>query len=113
MSTIVDTAINPSPALKAAYDALLTRLAALGPVVVEPKQASVHLKARTAFAGVHARKDHLIVQVVAEGPIGSGRVFKAEQVSKNRFHNHVRVASPQDVDDELIGWLRIAFQLTS
>lgn len=113
MPTIVDTAINTSPALKAAYDALLTKLAALGPVVVEPKKTSVHLKARIAFAGVHVRKDHLIVQVVSETPMQSGRVFKAEQVSKNRFHNHVRVASPQDVNDELMGWLAIVYRLTS
>ncbi len=113
MPTIVDTAINTSPALKAAYEALLGKVVSLGPVVVEPKKTSVHLKARVAFAGVHVRKDCLIVQVVAEGPIPSPRVFKAEQVSRNRYHNHVRVASPQDVDDELLGWLKAAYQLTS
>ncbi|MBI4311802.1 MAG: hypothetical protein HY681_08470 [Chloroflexi bacterium] len=72
MPTIVDTAINPSPALKAAYEALLGKLVSLGPIIVEPKKTSVHLKARVAFVGVHARKDCLIVQVVAEGPIASG-----------------------------------------
>ena len=113
MPTIVDTTINASPALKGAYDALLAKLVSLGPVVVEPKKTSVHLKIRTAFAGVHARKDHLIVQIVLDAPVTSGRVFKTEQVSKNRFHNHVRVASPQDVDDELMSWLRSAYQLNS
>jgi uncharacterized protein DUF5655 len=44
-------------------------------------------------------------------PIQSQRITKTEQVSKSRFHNEVKLASPSDVDEELLGWLKDAYRL--
>ena len=38
-------------------------------------------------------------------------VFKAEQVSKNRWHLEVKIASAEDIDPELLAWLRHAYEL--
>jgi len=35
-----------------------------------------------------------------------------EQVSKNSFHNEIKLASPSDVDEELLGWLKDAYALS-
>jgi hypothetical protein len=64
-----------------------------------------------AFAGIHPRKEHLVVTVKAAGPIRSSRVFKSEQVSKSRWHHEVKVVVAQDIDAELLGWLREAYEL--
>jgi hypothetical protein len=32
-------------------------------------------------------------------------------VSKNRYHNEIKLEQPADVDAELVGWLREAYTL--
>jgi hypothetical protein len=34
---------------------------------------------------------------------------KTEQVSKNRFHNELKLNSPDEIDEELLGWLKDAY----
>ncbi len=39
------------------------------------------------------------------------RVAKVEQVSAHRYHNELKLERPEQVDDELAGWLRAAYEL--
>lgn len=63
------------------------------------------------FAGVHPRKSYLILNLRTDAVIESPRIVKSEQVSKNRFHNEVKLTSPQEIDEELLGWLKEAYAL--
>ena len=38
-------------------------------------------------------------------------VTKAEQVSKNRFHNELKLTSASEIDEDLLGWLKDAYAL--
>jgi hypothetical protein len=111
MSNIVKTAIDKNPELKGVYERLVAEVKKFGGVTVEEKKTSVHIKAKSGFAGVHPRKEGLIVQIVSDAPIADVRVFKTEQVSKNRFHNHVRVSRVGEIDGKLKGWLKAAYDL--
>jgi hypothetical protein len=75
------------------------------------KKTSVHLVRRSAFAGVHPRKDHLVLTVKAGKSIRSPRIVKAEQVSKNRWRLDVKPMASGDIDAELLSWLRDAYDL--
>jgi len=108
--TIVDS-INQNPVLIDAYGYLVTEMKRFGAVELEAKKTSIHIKSKKTFAGIHARKDHLVLQIVTAEPIRDSRVFKVEQVSKSRFHNHVKIASRSEVDAKLMGWLMIAYKL--
>ena len=79
----------------------------------EEKKTSVHVKAKSASAGIHARKDHLTLQIVTDTPLGSPCVFKVNRVSANRFHNHIHITSDKDIDRELGQWLARAYALLS
>jgi len=35
----------------------------------------------------------------------------SEQVSKNRFHNELKLSSPDEIDAELLAWLNDAYAL--
>jgi hypothetical protein len=95
--------------VRATYDAVLRAARALGPVQESLKKTSIHLeKTRTAFAGVAARKDALILTLKASASVKSPRIHRAEQTSANRWHLELRLCSPADVDRELRGWLRQA-----
>jgi len=93
------------------YMRLLEALRTIGPVQEDPKKTSIHLVHTTGFAGVHPRKSYLYLNLRTDAPIENPRITKTEQVSKNRFHNELKLTSPDEIDEELLGWLRDAYAL--
>jgi predicted DNA-binding protein (MmcQ/YjbR family) len=83
----------------------------LGPVEQDPKKTSIHLNHRVAFAGVQTRKDALILTLKSDSEIKHRRVHKTEQTSANRWHFEVRLTAPEEVDDQILQWLRAAYEL--
>jgi hypothetical protein len=98
--------------LRAVYDRLVGMVEKFGPVEQDPKKTSIHLNRRTAFAGVALRKDCIVLTIKADGPITSPRIFKSEQTSAKRFHHEVKLAKAKDVDAEVRGWLKAAYDLS-
>jgi hypothetical protein len=90
---------------------LLDVLGPLGAFTAEAKKASIHLVRSSGFAGVHPRKSYLYLNLRLDHALSGPRVAKTEQVSKNRWHNEIRLDSPDQIDDELRGWLREAYTL--
>jgi len=99
------------PAALQLYRKLLAAAKPIGPFREEVKKTSIHLVRESAFAGVHPRKAYLLVTIKAAEPIRSSRVSKAERVSKNRWHLDVKLADAKEIDAELLGWLRAAYDL--
>jgi aspartate carbamoyltransferase catalytic subunit len=54
----------------------------------------------------------LILNIKSAAPIKHGRITKSEQVSAGRFHQEVKLASPDEVDALLLGWLQEAYTLS-
>jgi len=106
-----DVRKSASPATQGLYRQLLAAARAIGPFEEELKKTCVHLVRESAFAGVHFRKDHLLVTLKSAQNIDSPRVFKAEQASRNRWHIDVKVTSASELDGEFTGWLRSAYDL--
>src|SRR5437763_4630565 len=99
------------PAVRGIYERVLEALRSLGPFTAEAKKTSIHLVRQTGFAGVHPRKSYLYLNLRLERALSGPRVAKSEQVSKNRWHNEIRLEAPAQVDDELRGWLQEAYTL--
>ena len=100
------------PDARKVYEAILAATARFGDVKAEEKKTSVHLVAKTGFAGVHPRKGAVILNIRTDEPIESDRIRKLEQVSTRRFHNEVLIDTPAGVDREVVGWLRKAYVLS-
>jgi len=54
----------------------------------------------------------LILNIKSAAPIKDARIKKSEQVSASRFHQEVKLVSPQEVDATLIAWLQDAYTLS-
>jgi hypothetical protein len=118
MPDLVETTLDShfagkEPAVRALYDALLARLRELGPVTEEPKKTCIHLVHRTALAGAYPRREYLNLEFKTDYPIASERIAKSERVSRNRYHHTLHLASTAELDDEVLGWLRDAYTLSS
>jgi len=108
---IDDQFTGKDPIVRSIYNRLLAALQEMGPVREEPKKTSIHLANKSGFAGVHTRRSYLILNIRTDHAIDSPRIVKSEQVSKSRFHQEVRLECPEQVDVELVDWLRAAYAL--
>jgi len=102
-----------APVVRQIYDRLIKVLKQFGTLVEEPKKTSIHLVNATALAGVATRKDYLILTIKSDHRLESPRIHKTEQTSAKRFHHELKLTSPTDVDDQLIGWLNDAYKLSA
>jgi len=100
-------------AVRQIYDRLLNAMVRFGPVAEEPKKTSIHLTNKTAFAGVATRKSALVLTIKSDRKLSSPRIHKSEQASARRFHHEVKLASPAEVDSELVRWLKDAYELSA
>jgi hypothetical protein len=100
------------PATREIYDRLLKTSGKFGPVTEDPKKTSIHLVNKTAFAGVATRKSAIILTIKSDRKLASPRIHKSEQTSSRRFHHEVKLTSVADVDAELTGWLKAAYELS-
>ena len=104
---------NRAPEVKATYAAILKAAKKLGTVKEEAKKTSIHLVRKSAFAGVATRKSALILTLKSDSDITSKRIAKREQASAHRWHLEVKLEAPEQVDREILAWLKKAYELAA
>ena|ERR1043166_6177727 len=102
---------NRTPEVKAIYAAILEAAKGLGPVTEEPKKTSIHLVRKSAFAGIATRKSALLLTLKSDSDIANPRIAKREQASRNRWHLETKLETAEDVDREIVSWLKKAYDL--
>jgi len=100
------------PVVRQIYDALLKHSRKFGTVIEEPKKTSIHLVHKSAFAGVATRRSALILTLKSDHDLDSPRIHKSEQASARRFHHEVKLTSLNEVDAELIRWLKEGYDVS-
>ena len=103
--------ISSRARVKATYARILAAARKLGPFHEEAKKTSIHLAKTTAFAGIATRKTALIITLRSGTDIPSRRIARRERASANRWHLEIRLGRPEDVDRQLISWLKAAYAL--
>ncbi len=109
----VDTLFaGKEPQLKATYDRLLIELRKIGPVREAAKQTSIHLEKNSGFAGVHPRKSAFNLEFRTDYPIDHPRIAHRQQLSAKRFEHTIKLEQETDVDEQLLKWLKDAYELS-
>ncbi|MEO8397605.1 MAG: DUF5655 domain-containing protein [Chloroflexota bacterium] len=109
--TIADHFEGKDPVVTAIYTRLLDSLRQFGQVSESPKKTSIHLDKASGFAGVNTRKNYLLLNFRTSSKIDSPRIDKIEQHSAKRFMHTVKLQTPDEIDAELLGWLKSAYEL--
>jgi Domain of unknown function (DUF5655) len=102
---------NRDLSVKETYKAILRTARKLGPVKEDPKKTSIHLVRKTAFAGIATRKTGLILTLKSDTDVSHRRVARREQASANRWHLEIKLDAPEQVDKEIVAWLKQAYEL--
>jgi hypothetical protein len=90
--------------------ALQDALAAIGPHATVPVKTMILLRATVNFSGIVVRRDCVHLEFVLPRALDHGRIRKRDPLGPRRYTHRVRLASPADVDGQLVGWLRESYQ---
>ena len=94
------------------YRSLLEKLSAFGPLVQDPKKTCIHLNRKSALAGVYVRKNGIRLEFKTAYAIENPRIVKSEQISKSRWQHVLPIASIEELDGEVMEWLRDAWDVS-
>ena len=99
------------PQLRPILDTVLATLPRLGTVTVQARRTVVSLVSpRRTFAAVQATtKSRVDLGLRLDGVEPSGRVLPAKNIASGTINLRIALNGPGDVDDEVIGWLRRAY----
>jgi len=96
-------------AVRAIHDRLWIEVERLGSVEVAPKKGYVGLRRRIQFGMIKPAAKHVDLALVLPGTPVTDRLESAATFNA-LFTHRVRVRSTDEVDAELIGWLRQAYE---
>jgi hypothetical protein len=98
---------GPKAGLRPLYDLLIERATSVGSdVEVAPKKATVSLRRAKQFALITpATRDRIDLGLNLPGAPGQGRLL----VTSGMCTHKVGLRTADDIDDELLGWLREAY----
>jgi hypothetical protein len=99
------------PVLRPVLDAVLAALPALGPVTVQARKTCVSLVSpRRTFAAVQATtKSRVDLGLRLDGVAPAGRLLVAKNIASGTINLRIALAGPGEVDEEVLGWLRRAY----
>ena len=100
---------GPKAGLRPLHDAVMARVAKFGAFEIAPKKTYLSLRRSKQFAMVGpATNSQIEVGLNLKGVDAAGRLVAVKQPGMCSLK--VRLGDAKDVDDELIGWMRRAFE---
>jgi hypothetical protein len=99
---------GPKAALRPVHDGVMAAIADFGPFEIAPKKSYLSLRRKKQFAMVGpATRTQVEIGLNAKGLTGGDRLKTQKPGGMCQFK--VRISSPDEVDEELVGWIRSAY----
>ncbi len=102
------------------FDCLLEMIEALGPAEMLVQQSQIAFRRNKAFAFawrpgkyLKGRGAPLVLTVGLRRRDPSPRWKSVVQAAPGRFTHHMEIHSPNDIDDQVCGWLQEAWKLAA
>ena len=91
------------------FEALLRKC---GPVIAAPAKTRVAFMVRVRFAGVSSVSDRgMTIAFALRRPLKNPRIFRMVKYNPRWYGHFVRIKSPEELDDELLCWLRESYKV--
>lgn len=95
------------------YQALIDRIKEIGPLEVHVAKWNITLRASTTFMSINPEKKDLALTIIRDEPLDDFPVHNSFQYSKNRWSNHVKIETEEEIDKQLLTWIKEAYELCS
>jgi hypothetical protein len=99
------------PAVRRIYERIIRALRAEGPLQIAPTKTSINLLSGTSLGGISLHKTHVNLGFVLTRRLEHPRVAWVLRLSPRSYAHRVRVGAEAEVDAQLLGWLREAYQV--
>ncbi len=91
------------------FEAVMTHLATVGPVHVEPVSVGIFLKRAQTFAQLRPKDRWVALSFSLRRPVSHECIVRKVVSYHGRYHHAANLRSPADFDDRLRGWLTDAY----
>ena len=82
-------------------------------VRINSVKGAILFRAKSTFLAVKPKKSFLDIEFVLDEKIEEFPIHKSVQASKSKWAHFVRLESPEEVDEQLLSWIREAYDICS
>jgi len=104
---------NKSPQVIATVDKLMRELGKFGEITINPVKTSVQVKAGATFLSIKPKKEYTEIEFQLSEEVDKFPVYKNIRISKNRVLHFAVLKSPQEVNIQLVSWLKKSYELVN
>jgi hypothetical protein len=108
-----DLFAGKEPDVRELYNHLIDRIKEFGDIEVHPGKWNLTVRRLSTFLSIMIEKTHLTLVFISSEPIDEFPVYQNYPHSASRFSNAVKIESADEVDDQLIRWLRKAWEIAT
>jgi hypothetical protein len=106
-----DLFAGKNPEVRELYNLLIDRVKYFGEIDVHAAKWNITVRRLSTFLTIIIEKTHLTLVFISKDLIDEFPVYHNNPTGSNRYSNAVKIESPDEVDDQLIGWLRQAWEI--
>jgi hypothetical protein len=108
---LIDEQYADRPAIRTIFDRLVEVLPTIGAVELQARKTYVALLTpRRTFASIQpTTKTRVDIGLRLEGAKPDGRLEVAKSIGQSSMTHKIGLTSPGEVDEQLVGWLRLAY----
>ncbi|NIO48435.1 MAG: hypothetical protein GTN73_03200 [Candidatus Aminicenantes bacterium] len=104
---------NKSPQVIATFDKLMRELGKFGEITLNPVITSVQVRAGATFLSVKPKKECMEIEFQLSDEVNKLPIYKNIRISRNRVLHFAILKGPQEVNTQLINWLKKSYELVS
>jgi hypothetical protein len=107
----IEAHVAPDGTSRRLFEALLAAVAThVGPCEVLSLPCCIHLTATDDFLAVLPKRDRLEIRFTVHRRIPGPRISARAQTGRDTYKHRVDISAVEDLDPELLGWLREAYR---
>ncbi|HEX5722905.1 MAG TPA: DUF5655 domain-containing protein [Acidimicrobiia bacterium] len=91
------------------FEAVLAHLESLGPMTVEPVSVGIFIKSNGSFVELRPKTKWVTLSFPLARRLQTTRISRKPIASGQKIFHFVNLTSPDEVDEELRGWLTESF----
>jgi hypothetical protein len=94
------------------FEAVRVHLDTVGPYVVEPVSVGIFLKRSQTFAELRPMQKWVALSFALPREVRHRTITRKVMSYGNRYYHVLNIRSPEDFDDDVLGWLTEAYHLS-